>query len=54
MDMSEPERPRDYPASLSLDLGDGALRSVRIVGNEVIVVTDCGVRGYRGASREVK
>jgi outer membrane protein assembly factor BamB len=41
--------------SLALGLGPGnALRSVHIVGDEVVIVSESEVRGYRGAKREVK
>jgi hypothetical protein len=52
---SEPERQRVKGLSLALGLGPGSvLRIVHVRGNEVIVVSDNEVRGYRGASREVK
>jgi outer membrane protein assembly factor BamB len=54
IDRSEPERQRGKESSLALGLGPSGLLSVRVVGNEVIVATGGEVRGYRGASREVK
>ncbi len=57
VDRSEPERQRGFDSKSSLALGlgsDDVLRSVRIVGNEVVVVSDGQIRGFRGAKREVK
>jgi outer membrane protein assembly factor BamB len=52
---SGPEHRRVNESSLALGPGPGtALQCVRTVGNEVIVVSDMEVRGYRGANREVK
>jgi hypothetical protein len=51
---SEPERQRGKAANPSLALGPGPVRSVRIVGGELIVVTEGEVRGFRGVEREAK
>jgi outer membrane protein assembly factor BamB len=52
---SESERQRGNELSLSPGLGPkNALRTVRVVGDQVVIVTDGEVRGYRGAKREGK
>jgi hypothetical protein len=54
---SEPARrraARSTDAQAPAGLGSGAVKWVRVRGNEVIVASDNEVRRYRGANREVK
>jgi outer membrane protein assembly factor BamB len=52
---TRPERQRRDVTSLALELGPGnCLRSVRVIGNEVVLVSESEIRGFRGANREVK
>jgi hypothetical protein len=46
--------PRDAEPWMELRLGPGRVRSVRIVGDEVVVITDDEVRAFRGVEREAK
>lgn len=41
-------------APLDLAVGSGTVRSVRTVGNELVVATDTEVRAFRGAGHEAK
>jgi hypothetical protein len=51
---AESERRQGF-TSLALGLGpSNRLRNVRVYGNEVVIVSDAEVRGFRGAKREVK
>jgi outer membrane protein assembly factor BamB len=45
---------RDVEPWMELRLGPGTVRSVQIVGDEVVVVTDDEVRAFRGVEREAK
>ena len=53
--LSEPEQPIGNATSLPLKLGTGnALRAVRVVGGQLVIVSESEIRGYRGAKREDK